>query len=298
MWYFSLARFVAGFSFLFVAALMDIKTRRVPNELWIIMGGVASSILAVQLFLLGVPWQYYLIFIPIAVLCGEAFVERPAIYSDGEVNFLVVGWLILPLVTYIYQLNTIGGHRLFWSLTTIPVIILLAFLFYYFRVLYGGADAKAMMVLGILLPFYPQIPGFTHMAGSDMLIYFMEYLFPFTLVVLLNSSLILLALPLSYLFLNIIKRDLDLPQIFFGYRKKVDEIEDSFVWPMEYYEDDEHIFQMIPRMDEEKALKSLRRRDREYAWVTPKLPFILPMCVGFVLSFLIGNPLLYVPTLL
>ncbi len=287
-----LARFFVGILFLIVAAWKDLKTRQVPNKLWIFMGCIASVILAVDLLSQGAGWKYYLIFIPILVLFMEAFYERPLLYEEGKLNILVLGWLILPILTFFYQVLEIGGEKLFWSLATIPIMMLLVFLFYFFRLIYGGADAKALLVIAVLVPFYPRIEMLNLFEMSTEVIQAMQLFFPFTLVILLNSSLILLVLPMIYFFINLKNGDIGFPQMFFGYRKNVDEIPDSFVWPMEYYEGGKKRFQYMPRGDSEEDHLSLVEHGQRIAWVTPKIPFLVPMCIGFLLSYVIGNPIL------
>ncbi|MBS3816703.1 MAG: hypothetical protein KGY76_03975 [Candidatus Thermoplasmatota archaeon] len=293
MWYYSVVRFVIGLLFLSIASIKDLKSRRVPNELWIVMGSIAMVILFVELWMKDIRWEHFLIFVPIGILFSETFVERPPIYSEGRLNFLVLGWLMLPAVVFIYMLNVLSGSWLFWSLAMIPAIMLFAFGMYFFYIIQGGADAKAIITLAVLLPFYPEIPRLTHNAVPSSQIPLMQAFFPFTLVILLNSSLVVIVLPLSYFFVNLSKGDIDLPKMFFGYKKRVYEIEDSFVWPMQYYEDGKLKTELFPRTGTDEKLKSLRKHDRELVWTTPKLPFIVPMLIGFVLSFLIGNPLMY-----
>lgn len=290
--YLPLARFFVGIIFLVVASWKDLKTRTVPNVLWIVMGSIASLLLMVDLFLRGAGWQYYLIFIPILVLFMEAFYERPLLYEDGRVNILVLAWLILPIITFSFQIFEIGHDIYFWSLAAIPIMMLVIFLFYFLRLIYGGADAKALLVLAVLVPFYPQIEILSFVDVSANIVQPMQLFFPFTLVILLNSSLVLLVLPVIYFFINLKKRDVGFPEMFFGYRKRVEEIPDTFVWPMEYYEDGKKKFQYMPRGDSEEDYLSLKEHGIEVAWVTPKIPFLVPMCIGFILSHIIGNPIL------
>lgn len=293
MWYFSAARFIVGFLFLLVASIRDLKTRKVPNELWIVMGFIAMTILFVELIFKDVSWVHFLIFIPVGVLFSEAFIDRPPIYREGKLNFLVLGWLILPLAVFVYMLNVLSDSMIFWSLAMIPAIMLFAFVMYFFYIIYGGADAKAIITLAILVPFYPTIPHLTHRIISEDKIELLQAFFPFTLVILLNSSLIVLVFPISYFFINLFKGDIDIPLMFFGYKKKVDEIEDSFVWPMQYYEENELKTELFPRTRSDEKIASLKEKNIRTTWATPKVPFIVPMFVGFLISFLIGNPLMY-----
>ncbi len=293
----SISRFIVGFLFLFVASVMDLKTRRIPNELWMIMSGFASVLLFLELFTRGVSWEFYLIFVPIAVLLAEAFIDRPPIYKDGNINFIMIPYFAVPIGTLIFQIYTLIGKMFFWSLLTIPIIMIIVFILYFFYVIYGGADAKALIVIALLVPLYPHIPYLTHMAGSEFLLDLMQIFFPFTFVVMLNPSLLSLSLPISYVIKNAVKGDVKFPEMVLEYRKKVDEIEDSFAWPMEYYDDGEHVVEKLslrPKKDPEEAIQSLKDHDVETAWVKPKIPFIVFIFLGFVLSFIIGNPMIYI----
>ncbi len=294
-WYFSLARFIVGAGFLLAASIKDFRSRRVPDELWMLMGAVAMVILGAELWLIkDASWEYYLMFIPIGVLFAEAFVDRPRIYHEGELNFRVLAWLILPMLVYVFLVNRLGGELLFWSLTMILAVMLFSFALYFFYIIHGGADAKAVITLAILFPFYPTIPELTHRALSIQLVPVMEILFPFTLVILLNASLIVLVLPFTNLFINLSNGDIDFPKMFFGYKKKVSKIEDSFVWPMEYYENGKLKTELLPRSVSDERLDSLKKHDRKEVWTTPKLPFIIPILIGLILSVLIGNPIMYI----
>ncbi len=298
MWYFSAFRFAVGIVFLSIASLKDLKSRRVPNRLWVIMGIIAMLILAAELILVeSADWEYFLFFIPIGIVFAEAFIDRPPIYSEGKLNVRVLGWLLLPVLTYVFLLNNfmdvIFDELLFLRLSMIIGVMLFTFILYFFYIIYGGADAKAIITLAILVPSYPEIPNLTRHVISSDLIEFMEIGFPFTLVILLNASLVVLIFPIVNFFLNLSKGDIDLPKMFFGYKKKVSELEDSFVWPMEYFEDGEMKTELLPRSDNEDKIESLKRHDIEIVWATPKIPFIIPITIGFIISFLIGNPIPY-----
>ncbi len=292
--YISIARFIVGFFFLSIAAFMDVKTRRVTDKLWILMAAVAVLLLSLQLMMEGAGWRYYLIFIPISVLLSEAFMDVPELYGDKGINPMVIVWFSLPIITVIYQIHTIGNDIFFWSLFAVPVMMLFVFVLYYFAILYGGADAKAILVLAILVPFYPNIPGFTHTGLTSQQIPFMQIMFPFTLIVLLNASLIILFMLPVYLIINLKNKDRGFPQMLFGYRMNIEDISESFVWPMERYDaDGERTIKLFPRGNTEEVIEALRRGGIKRVWVTPKIPFIVPICIGFVISFFMGNPISY-----
>jgi len=295
MWELSLIRLIIGAIFLFVASLKDLKSRRVPDELWIIMGFIAMGILGAELiFIREVYWTYFLIFIPIGIVFLEAFIDRPPLYSKGKLNPIVLGWLTLPLVVFIYMVSVLGGDLLFWSLAMILAVMLFSFILYFFYILHGGADAKAVITLAILLPFYPDIPGLTFRAISSEVVTGIEIFFPFTLVILLNASLIMLIFPVLHFMFNLYHGDIDIPKMFFGYKKRLSDVEDSFVWPMQYYEEGKLKTELLPRSETEERISSLKNHDMKTVWVTPKIPFIVPIFIGFLISFVIGNPMMHV----
>ncbi len=289
----SIIRFVICFLFLGIAVISDIRTRKVPNDLWMIMAPIAASTLAIDLYLRGVGWRYYLIFVPIGFLFIEALIEMPPLFSNGKINPYILGWFMLPVLVLIYMLYSIESSMLLLSLMSVIVMMVLAFVLYYFAILYGGADAKAVVVLAVLFPFYPEIQGLTHWLGDTATIDFMEIFFPFTFVILLNAALLTLFLSIYYFALNLKNSDIAFPEMFFGYKMKVDKIEDSFVWPMEYYENGKKRIKLFPKGLTEGAVKSLKERGKDKAWVSPKIPFLVSMFFGFLLSYILGNPLLY-----
>lgn len=295
MWQFSVARLIVGLSFLIVASVKDLRTRRVENELWIVLGIIGMVILAAELFIVeGADWEIYLFFIPLGIIFAEAFIDRPPIYSEGKLNLRVLGWLLIPIIVYLFLLNDFSESLLFWRLTMIVGVMLFVYLLYFLYIIYGGADAKAIISLAILLPAYPEIPNLTRHAMAPETVEIMEIAFPFTLVILLNACLVFLIFPVINFFINLSKGDVDIPKMFFGYRKKVSELEDSFAWPMEYFEDGKMKAKLMPRSDSEEKIQSLIENDIDEVWSTPKIPFIAIILIGLVISFIIGNPMAYI----
>ncbi|MGM0405279.1 MAG: A24 family peptidase C-terminal domain-containing protein [Thermoplasmatota archaeon] len=273
--------------------MSDLKTRKVSNKLWLVMAPIAVVVLITDLYLSSVNWRYYLILIPIGFLLVEALIERPPVFSKGNLNILVFIWFLVPVITLIYMLYTIESSMLLWSMLSILVMMGSAFVFYYFAIIYGGADAKAVVILAVLFPFYPEIHGITSWGGDPAMLEFMEVFFPFTFVILLNAAILALFLPVYYVVKNLKNGDLEFPQMFFGYKHQVDEIKDSFVWPMEYYVGNKRKIKLFPRGVTDDKLDSLKEKGLEKAWVTPKIPFLVFIFLGYLISYIIGNPTLY-----
>jgi hypothetical protein len=80
----------------------------------------------------------------------------------------------------------------------------------------------------------------------------------------------------------------------FGVRMDVEEAKSKHVWPMEKVVDGQIRTALFPRADDEGDWESLRAAGVERPWVTPKVPFLIPMTLAIPFSLLAGNLLLYI----
>mgnify|MGYP006274278729 CR=1 FL=1 len=219
-------RFVAGISILAYACYTDIKTRRAPNVLWLILGGLGVIFLGAEFFLTNRLFDYtiYLVFI--------------------------------------------------------PVIIGIVYVFFQLRLIFGGADAKAIMAIAILVPFQPLFFGFP--------VYYSPM--PFSWVIFSNSIVIFLFVPLSLFVYNLIKRDIRFPHCFLGYRMPLKKAKEKFVWPLECIVDGHKRFSYVPHsFESDDVYEDFEKIGLKHIWVTPKVPFMIPLFFGFICSFVIGD---------
>jgi len=164
----------------------------------------------------------------------------------------------------------------------IPVVIGLVYLLYQFRLIFGGADAKALFAITILAPFWPSFA-------------FAPSIMPFSISVLTNALLAFLAMPIALFFYNLSRGDVRLPHAFIGYRVPIERAQRSFVWPMEYMENGKVKTRYFPREgDTAGEMRLLRAYGLRRIWVTPKVPFMIPLTVGFLLSFIVGDIMFWI----
>jgi len=183
----------------------------------------------------------------------------------------------------IIQYFTVGFDKIFYLLF-IPIMIILIYVFFQLRLISGGADAKAIMALAILVPLEPSIIEFP-LWNSFM---------PFSWVVLTNSLLICLIIPLYFILLNIIRGNIEIPYCFFGYRLTIGKAKEQFVWPLEKIVDGKRKFYWIPKkFDIDDDLEIFEKNGIKEIWVTTKIPFIIPLLIGFIFSFVFGDILFY-----
>jgi len=145
----------------------------------------------------------------------------------------------------------------------------------------GGADAKALMALAVLAPFPVEL-GALPLWPS---------LLPTPFAILGNALLAFLVVPLGLLARNLTRGHVAWPFSFLAVRIPLDEARRKHVWPMEYMQDGQVKRMLMPsRFEwEDEDWEALAAAGRTEVWVTPKVPFMVPLLVGFVSAFLLGD---------
>ncbi|MCK4717728.1 MAG: hypothetical protein KAT70_03575, partial [Thermoplasmata archaeon] len=209
--------------------------------------------------------------------------EKKKIWWLGIALFIIGVILLARLLTAAIQWE----HKAI--LLGVVGMIYMFYAFYMSHILHGGADAKALMAIAMLFPLYPRLLSFPLLPTDTLL----ELFFPFALLVLMASTIASLAIPFALLCGNIARRDLRFPHALLGYRTGIDE-DPKFCWPMEVVEEGKvvSIYFRKRGVDSAEEFRTLREEGVKEAWVTPKIPFLIPMWVGLVLSIFVGNALL------
>lgn len=296
-----LVRLIVGAGFLAYAAASDWRTREVKDELWAVLGAIALALLGLQMWSEAVDPRVAALLVPIAVLLYDPLVGQPFRKEDGGWQFPVrtVAVDIAALAVTAYAILSVAAEgnpattRAFTVYLTVPVMMIVFRGLYEVHLLKGGADAKAMITLAALVPAYPDLPPFPLVVLDPRLRDAMAVLFPFSFVVLLNAALLFLVVPIALLVFNAGRGHLKLPNAVVGYKVPLDRAP-KHAWFMDQIEDGEHVVVYIPvkRQDREAIRRDLRAAGFTEAWVTPQLPFMVPLAVAYVVSFLVGNPLM------
>jgi len=200
-------------------------------------------------------------------------------------------WIIMGsfgVILLIIQYLIIGINNIFYIIF-IPIMIGFMYILFQFRLIFGGADAKAIMALAILAPLEPSIFGFPLLTS----------IMPFSWIIFSNSVVLFLLLPLSLFVYNLTKKNIELPYCFLGYRMRIEDAKERFVWPLEKIVNGKRKFSYMPKnFDVEDELKVFEKKDIHEIWVTPKVPFMIPLLAGFLCSFTIGDILFYLTNIL
>ncbi len=213
-----------------------------------------------------------------------AYASYTDIKTRRAANILWVIMAIVGLLLLLIQYLD-GGFPNIWYLIFIPIMIALMYLFFQMRLLFGGADAKALMALAILVPIQPTLL-------SEQLPIWKSFM-PGSWIIFANATILFLLIPISLLIYNIGKHNLKFPHSLLGYVITVEKAKQKFVWPLEKIKNGKRKLMYMPKnfnIDEELA--EFEKQGVTEIWVTPKIPFMIPLLIGFLVSFLVGDLLL------
>jgi preflagellin peptidase FlaK len=189
-----------------------------------------------------------------------------------------VGGGLLLIIQYIFT-----GFENPYYLLFIPLMIMFIYLLFQLRLVFGGADAKALMALAILLPIQPIIYSLPLRPPQVIAL-------PGSWILFSNSVILFLFIPISLFLYNIFKRNIAFPQSFLGYKMAVVEAQKKFVWPLEKIRNGKQVFSYRPStFDTTEELRLLKKHKIKTIWVTPKIPFMIPLLAGFIATFILGD---------
>jgi peptidase A24-like protein len=293
------------------AAWTDWRKREVADHVWIAMAAIGLVLGIVRAWpapdAAGWPSQFtgpsaYIpvgLWILVAGLALEHFV--PWDEAVGRVREWLPGIIELLVYVVIGAILVTSARR--WGLPTslVPPLaayvgIVLARVLFETRLLYGGADAKAMMVAGVVLPIWAT-PWLAVPATATTIL----AAYPFALTLLMDGAICAAAIPVALAIRNLRAGEFEFPRGFTGYRIPVNELPDRFVWvrdPTFDAEADEAETSEDDRKLRERQRDELLARGVTRIWVTPQLPFVILLAAGAVAGVLLGNLVFDVAALL
>jgi archaeal preflagellin peptidase FlaK len=286
------ARVVVLLGGLGFAAFQDWKIREVGDGVWQVMGVVGALTgfvefwghpLALALWALVSGWALEHLF------AWDAPFERYSERLPGAIELTVY---IVVLLTVIAAAVVYGV-----GITAVPIeviavagAILLARALFEVGVLYGGADAKALMIAGLLLPIDPT-PLWSPATAVALLGYY-----PFALTLLIDAALFAIVVPIAIAVRNLRAHEFTFPRGFTGYTIPVAELPERYVWVKDptfdgigSEEDPEPETTEEDRALRQRQANELAKQGVERIWVTPQLPFILWILAGTIAALVAGN---------
>jgi preflagellin peptidase FlaK len=222
-----------------------------------------------------------------------------ACYSDIKKRSVTNDvWLIMlagSIFFILYDTSKYGISYLLTLFISAVFIFMLAYIPFQFG-LFGGADAKSLIVLSIILPAYPAFQAFGYALPLNKPLYDI-----FTLNVFGNAAILTIIVPIGLAIFNITKMGwhIDHPAyIFIGYKTKISEIANKHIRLMQAFEvvNGKDQFRFKPGGVEinEKTISQLKNLEesgiiKNEVWVTPGIPFMISITAGFFVAAFYGD---------
>lgn len=283
------ARIALALAIMVAASVSDWRSRTASDWHWYIMGAGGSLLFGVQLLDEGASWTFLVCLVLITLVFADLLRDRRGMFEEG-VNVAPLLLYVLTFLAFGYLSLEHFGEGRYWTMISIPLLIVFFFVMYQLNVIKGGADAKALIALSLVFPVYPELAGLPVMELNDPAALTM---LPFPVLVLFNGAILTLLVPVGMLLLNIVRRDIRFPLMLFGTRMTIEDAKKKHVWPMERVADGKVRTVLFPRPDDEIDWDALQAAGVDRPWVTPKVPFLVPLTLAVPFSLLMGNPLLY-----
>jgi len=186
--------------------------------------------------------------------------------------------------------------------TAISVVSVYAFVYVLFRLnAFGGADAKALIALAFIFPAFPDLGVI--ISGCELPLTGVPPVNIFAFSVLVNAVLLTVVVPLGLLAYNLCT--LAIPEIVekpwylpVGYRCEIADLKGRHVRLIEEYLCEDGVikrrFSKGGDNIDDSAIKRLERLASDgliesRVWVTPGLPFMIPITLGFVSAAVYGD---------
>lgn len=207
--------------------------------------------------------------------------------------------LALGSVFVIYDILSYGIPYLFWIIISTCLTFGFVYILFQFGI-FGGADAKSLIVLSIFFPVYPDFKIFDSIFPIHAPLPFFRDFFAFG--VFENAVILTVVVPISLALYNISKMGMNIDKplySFIGYKTKISELSNKR--HIKLIEDFEIINKEVKfyfkrgglELDEEiiYELRSASKKGliKDEVWVTPGLPFMIPITLGFFMAVFYGD---------
>jgi preflagellin peptidase FlaK len=283
---------LGGFGY---AAVADLRTREVTDHLWQLLGILGTILGAIVLSPGGlIPLALWLLVAGLTLQHLFPWDDALGPKYEGFADLIeAAGYIVVILIVAVAAVRVgVGPGQVPVSVLALLFTVLFARGLFELGVLYGGADAKALMIAGILVPLFasPLLSQTPAVAG-------LLTVFPYAIDLLVDAALLSIVIPIAIGLRNLRRGEFQFPRGFSGYMIPVRELPDRFVWlkdpmsaegrsepPAETSEDD--------RAERVRAAHELEAKGVDRVWVTPQIPFLVLMALGAVAALLAGNLLL------
>jgi hypothetical protein len=303
---------------------MDHKERRVQNEHWMTWVKPALFIWALDLIAQGADWSIYLTASAVVAYASTSIIGRPTlkdILAGNKIDVIVGIWYVLSIggliggamkygdanLVDVILGNESGLTALWWSTLSGLLTILIIDLAWRFRLVHGGADAKALMWVAILIPNWETMPLINDNTADSLVT------LPPALALLMWGGLTFFLIPLILFVNNLINSNInsfsELRLSWHASKMRLGKVVDSHVWLLtsviQLPDGTSKVYnksrapRRTPSQDElSNSIKELEDRGVEDVWVSHKLPLLVFLFPAIIPVALLGDPTTFIMPLL
>lgn len=294
------------------AAWMDHKTRRVKNDHWMVWVKPAIFLWVLELIAREADWTIYLTASAVVAYASVAIIGRPTfsdIRSGNKLDLTVAMWYFVSIVGVVVGFSkygdvdlldvvlgdAVGMTALYWSTLSGLLVIFVIDLGWRLRMIHGGADAKALMWVAILVPNWSTMPVIMDY-GEDMVLSL-----PPAISLLMWGGLSFLFIPFILMLKNLsqgnVKSLRDLRMFWHSTVMPIDLVAKRHVWlltslvempdgTIKPYHKTRAPRRTPTELELTKSINELKQHNLEYVWVSYKLPllvFLFPVIIPMAL---------------
>lgn len=289
---------VAGLGY---AAAADWRSREVTDRLWQVLGVLGFGLGAVAVGMNGtLPLALWLVVGALTLEHLFPWDEALGLRGERYADLLELAAYVAVVVTVAVVAVEVGVGATTVPLAVIALLtsVIFARVLFEAGLLYGGADAKALMIAGLLVPLFPS-PVWAPSSALPV-----TGVLPFAVDVLMNAALVSVVVPVAITVRNATRGEFDGLRTFTGYTIPVEELPRRYVWvrdptfgdarreeaEVETSEDD--------RRRRAEIARDLSARGVRRVWVTPQIPFLVLLFIGALAALLAGNLIVDLVTVL
>lgn len=313
----SWTRLAVLFGALGIAAWLDHKDRRVPNDFWIRWSKPAIFLWTLDLLVSEAEWYVFATAAGIVAYASIAVIGRPTIndiMSGNKLDIAVSIWYIIGLVGIVVGFmehsdesllsvilgDATSGAILWWSTFAVIIPIALVDMAWRLRLIHGGADCKGLMWVAILVPSWSSIPVIFTDAMNENVISM-----PPAIALLVWGGLAFLILPIIMVLKNLKNGQTTLKLIWHAEKMNIDKVIENHVWLLTTIADmpngDKKILhrtrapRKTPTIEKLNSdIEYLKEHGVEEVWVTRKYPLLVFLWPAILPLFILGGPMGYI----
>ena len=290
------------------AAWMDHKARKVSNEHWLVWVKPAVFIWCLELLARDADWTVFLTASAIVAYASMAVIGRPTvkdILAGNREDIIVSVWYLVSFLGVAFGMvkysdvdlldlllgEATGMVALYWMTLSGLLVIFVIDLGWRLRLIHGGADAKALMWVAILIPNWSTMPVITDYNREIIL------QLPPAISLLMWGGLTFLLIPLVLVVKNLVHGNVkslrDLRMFWHSTVMSLDKVQQSHVWllssiikmpngQVSVYHRTRAPRRTPSEQELSEQIATLRHNNIEEVWVSYKLPllvFLFPVII-------------------